>query len=224
MSAFRSWTDHPFASQLPLSADTDPRPGEGLWSWRKDDDAAAGRKETFPCRVGATRTIIGVHRETHGLTQQHANRAAPSLAPTGLHTRGHMHTCVGGRRATGRARQFGSQCVGITVAAGGPSCSWSLEEAWVGWGGWGSRGQGAVGLGQDPAGGFKEGTVDSPRNGEQRLLSRRPLSIKPHFSVHKNAPPKGELSARPRLVHARPGPFSGWPHFHSFLGHTLFDP
>ena len=134
--------------------------------------------------MGATQTITGVHRQTHGLTQQHADRAAPSLAPTGRHTRGHRH---GGLRGG-----LGSQCVGITVAAGGPLCSWSLEEAWVG--------QGVVGLGQDPAGGFKEGTVDSPCNGEQHLLSRRPLSIKPHFSVHKNAPPD---PATPNLSRAR---------------------
>ena len=102
MSAFRSWTDHPFASQLPLSADTDPRPGEGLWSWRKDDDAAAGRKETFPCRVGATRTIIGVHRQTHGLTQQHANRAAPSLALWKFH----VHIASELQRTSGSSRPF----------------------------------------------------------------------------------------------------------------------
>ena len=45
------------------------------------------------------------------------------------------------------------------------------------------------------------------------------------------AHPKGELSAcfwlvraRLRLVRAWHGLFSGWPHHHSFLGQTLFDP
>ena len=94
--------------------------------------------------MGATQTITGVHRQTHGLTQQHADRAAPSLAPTGRHTRGHRH---GGLRGG-----LGSQCVGITVAAGGPLCSWSLEEAWVGRGGVGQLGPGSLSRAALPSG------------------------------------------------------------------------
>lgn len=51
-------------------------------------------RRSFPAEWAPTCPVIGVHGQTHGLTQPHTNRAAPGLAPTGLHTRAHMHTCV----------------------------------------------------------------------------------------------------------------------------------
>lgn len=130
------------------------------------------------------------------------------------HTRAHAHVCgrPGGHRAGLAAWQPvcrhrpGSRRPSVQLESRGAS-----GGAGRGGAGRDSRGQGVVGLGQDLAGGFKEGTVDSPRNGEQRLLPRWPLSIKPHFSVHKNAPPPQPLPILAERNSSEGCFCAGWP-------------